>query len=156
MIGAFYFAHALAATTGGGFDQHGIADFLGFLGILLGAGVLAGVEGGDHGHAGFDHLFFGVQFVAHAVDHFRGGPNENDLGFLAAARKTGVFRQETVTRMNGVDLVILAYFKNLVLVQVRFQRGGAAQGVGFVGALYVQRVFVHLGVDGAGHQAHLL
>ena len=68
----------------------------------------------------------------------------------------GVLGQEAVAGVHGLGAGLLADLDDLLDVQVALGGRAAAEEVGLVGALDVQRVAVGLGVDGDRRDAHLV
>ena len=103
--------------------------------------------------SGFSCQLTGVELVAHLLHHFGPGADEGDARVLAFAGEPGVFRQETVTGVNGVRACQAGRRQNLLDIEVAVLRGRAAQGDGFIGLTYRQRTRVNLGVHGDGPDA---
>ena len=83
-------AHALAATTRAGFDQHRKAHGLRFLRQQRRVLVCA-VVAGHQGHTGFFHQLLGRGFQAHGLNRRRGRPNEHHPRLLTGIGEVGVF-----------------------------------------------------------------
>ncbi len=66
----------------------------------------------------FLHRFDRGNLVTHDADGFCARTNERKSGYFDALRKIGVFRQETITRMNSVNLVDLCQLYNFLDTQV--------------------------------------
>ncbi len=98
-------AHAAAAAAERGFDDEGEADvpsdLFGALGIfhrLFGAG--------DHGDAGFLGEAAGGGLIAEQVEEIGAGADEGDAGLGAGARERGIFGEEAVAGMDGIDILL--------------------------------------------------
>ena len=97
--GGFDDAHALAAATGGGLDQHRIADPIGLARERVEVLRLA-VIAGHQRHAGLLHQLLGRALGAHRADRARRRADEDDAAALACLGEVRVLRQETVARMD--------------------------------------------------------
>jgi hypothetical protein len=95
--------HSFAPSARGRLDNHRIADPLrGPLSVLFvfyGRGCSR-----DDGQAAFTHGFARLHLVSHKPDVFRGGADKGYLAGFADFREMGVFRQETVAGMDGVNI----------------------------------------------------
>ena len=82
----FYGAHAFATTAGAGFDQHRVANAIGFalqqLRVLIGAVIAR-----HQRHAGFFHELLGLCFQAHGLNGGGGRANEHQARFGAGLGK---------------------------------------------------------------------
>jgi len=145
--------HALAAATGGGLEQHRVANL--FRGSTEGFHVLRfAVVARHQRHAGFFHQRLGGGLAAHGVDGGGGWAEEDQPGLFDGAGELGVLREKAVARMDRLGAAGLGRLDQLVDAQVTVGRLGAAQvdaNIGFVG-------MARAGVDGAVHrnggQAH--
>ena len=142
-------AHASAAAAGDGFNHHGVADF-----FCDGEGVFFGVyaAGGAwrNGDAGFFGEFAADGFVLEGVHGGGAGADEADVATAANFGEVGVFGEESVARMDGVDVGNFGGADEAVDSEVAFERGRFADANGFVGHLGVHGVSVGFGVDGDG------
>ena len=142
-------AHASAAAAGDGFDHYRVADF-----FCDGEGVFFGVHGAGgawgNGDAGFFGEFAADGFVFEGVHGGGAGADEADVATSANFGEVGVFGEESVARMNGVDVGNFGGADEAVDSEVAFKRGGFADANGFVGHLGVHGVSISLGVDGDG------
>ena len=148
-------AHAATAAAEGGFDDEGKADLFGdFEGLgAVADGFLGAGEDGD-----FDFLGEGAGggFIAHHVEQLGTRADEDDVGLGAGAGEVGVFGEETVAGVDGVDALFNGDADDAVDVEI----GGdgtlaLADQVGFVGLLTMEGKAVLLRVDGDGAQAEL-
>ena len=147
-------AQTLAATAGGGFDHHRIADALSDLDRFVRTGnrfVVAG-NGID---PGFERQLLGLDLVAHLADRIVLRADELDAFFFQATREFGVLGQEAVTGMDGFGAGLLAGGNDLVHHQVGLFRRSRADTDGFIGKIDMQGVLVGLGIDGDCGDAHL-
>ncbi|MND43741.1 hypothetical protein D3C80_345610 [compost metagenome] len=142
----FHYFHALAATAGGGLQQHRVADAFGAGAEgfqVLGLAVVAGHQG----HAGGFHQGLRGGLAAHGVDGGGRRAEEDQPGLGDGAGEAGVLREETVAGVDGLGAAGLGGGDQLVHQQVAFRRLGAAQVDGDVGLAHVAGV----AVDGAVH-----
>ncbi len=145
--------HALAAATGGGLEQHRVADL--FRGSTEGFHVLRfAVVARHQRHAGFFHQRLGGGLAAHGVDGGGGWAEEDQPGLFDGAGELGVLREEAVARVDRLGAAGLGRLDQLVDAQVALGRLGAAQVDADIGFASMARA----GVDGAVHrnggQAH--
>ena len=148
--------HAAAAAAVGCLQHNGVADLLGhFHGLFHGLhGV---VNAGDDGHVGGDGDLLGRDLVAHGVHAVHGGADEDDAVLLALFHQDGVFCQEAVAGVDGVDVVVLGDLDDGGDIQISVN--GAAfgvQGVGFVSQITESGVLVFFGVNGNGGNVQLV
>ena len=146
-------AHAPAAAAGAGFDHDGITDLLGNA-QGFGLGFHDAVAAGRDRHAGGTRGIAGSVLVAHRADGVGGRPDETDVAARADFREMGVFREETVPRMNGVHVTDLGGADETVDLQVAVAARRRADANGLVGKLDVEAFFVGLRIDGDGFNAH--
>ena len=95
--------HAAPAAPGGGLDQDRKTDVLGGYPCVLGVGKRPFGPGHDRDSDVLDGLF-GGDFVAHQADVVRRRADEDEFVFLDHGREVGVFGQEPVTRVDGIDM----------------------------------------------------
>lgn len=107
-----------------------------------------------HRHTCLDHGATRFGLVAHATNDVSGRPDELDPAFGADLCQFSVFRQETVTRVQGITAGFHSKVDQLARVQVTGQRLGT-DAVSLVGALDVQGVTVGVGIDRDRANAHL-
>ena len=145
-------AHAASTAAGDGFDHDGETDA-----FDDGAGFVFGghdaVAAGRNRDAGLNGVGAGGGFVAHGADGGRLGADEFDVAALANLREVGVFREETVARMDGIDVGDLGRADDAVDLQVAIGAGRRADADGFVGELNVERIDVGLGENSDGFYA---
>src|SRR5579871_986752 len=105
--GKFFFvaddAHAASAASGGGFHNDRIADLLRpFNCLALGGDDPVG--SGKNRHARLLHGGTGLFFFAHEARDFRARADKFDPAGLADFGEVGVFGQQAVAGVNGVDI----------------------------------------------------
>ena len=148
-------AHTATAAAEGRLDDEGEADGLG---DLHGLGAIRdGVLGaGQDGDGDLLREGAGGGFVAHHVEQLGARADKDDAGLFAGAGEGGVFGEETVAGVDGVNAVVLGDTDDALDVEV----GGdgalaAADLVGLVGLVTVNGETVLLREDGDGAQAEL-
>ncbi len=150
---AFDHLHALAAATGGGLEQHRVADL--FRGSTEGFHVLRfAVVARHQRHAGFFHQRLGGGLAAHGVDGRGGWAEEDQPGLFDGAGELGVLRKKTVAGVDRLGTAGLGGIDQLVDAQVTVGRLGAAQVDADVSFAGVARRGVDGAVHGNGGQAH--
>jgi hypothetical protein len=98
----------------------------------------------------------GGGFVAHHFEEFGARADEDEAGLLASAGKVRVFREETVTGVNGVDALFLGDADDALDVEVGGDGAFAvADLVGFIGFVTVDAQAVFLREDGDGAEIQL-
>ncbi len=146
-------AHALAAATGRGLDQHRVADpvrlQLEEVGFLLIA-VIAGRER----HAGLLHQLLGFRLAAHGADGRHRRADENQAVLRAGLGEFLVLGEEAVAGMDGLGAGGQRRGDDLVHHQIGLARRRRADTHGLVGQAHVARAFVGLGIHGDGADAH--
>ena len=118
---AFDHAHAAPAAAPAGLEHQRIAE----RGSLLGTpGQIArqGAGGRHHRHAGCHRRIARRDLVAQGGHHLRRGPDEDDAGGGAGARKLGVLREETIAGVNRIDLRLARDAHDVDNVQVGIER----------------------------------
>ncbi|MNZ77104.1 hypothetical protein D3C78_956290 [compost metagenome] len=155
-LGQFAFAldhlHALAATAGGGLQQHRVADARGF--ALEGRVVLViAVVAGHQRHAGFFHQRLGRGLAAHRIDGAGWRAEEDQPGLFAGAGEASVLREETIAGVDRLRTGGLRGGEHGIGAQVAFRRLGAAEVDGDVGFFHMAGVAVGGAVHGDGGQA---
>ena len=150
---ALHNAHALAAAAGGGFDQHGIADFR--CCRLQGWQILCrAVIAGHQRHAGLLHQRLGLRLAAHGADGAGGRADEGEAGGGAGFGEIGIFRQEAVAGMHCLGAAAAGDVDQAIYAQVAFARCGGADAPGFIGEGHMQRVGIGIGINRDGGNAH--
>ena len=148
-------AHAFAAAAGGGLDEHGEADFVGrFQGFVV-VGNQAGAAW-HHGHLSFFRHAAGRILVAQGFHGLRCGADEVDLAAAADLVEMGIFREESVTRMDRFHVAHFGCADDLVDLEVAV---GAARGPdanGFIRQLEVLAASVGRAVDADSLDPQLL
>src|SRR5690606_15168355 len=146
-------ADAPAAAAGGRLQHDGITDARSFLSSFVDIGQIAFGAGG-YRDAGRDHCLARLGLVAHAVDHFRRGADENNAALLADTRDVGIFGEEAVARMECVATGLDRQIDDAVCVQIASQRI-VSDLIRLIGAFHMQRVTIGLCVDRHRANAHL-
>src|SRR5690606_7444505 len=147
VVGVLGDAHPLAATTGGGLDDHGEAHRLGDRQRFV--DVFDGPRRAEHdGDLVGDHRGARGGLVAHRADLVRRGPDEGDAAGRAGLGELRVLREEAVTRVDRVGAGDLGGGDQARDAQVRFARVRRSDADVIVGEAHVQGFAVGLGVDG--------
>src|SRR5690606_13535795 len=120
-------------------------DFDGF--GLVGDGAVAA---GNDGDAAFAHGFAGEGFVAHGADGGRFRADELDVARFALLGEIGVFGEEAVAGVDGVDVGDFGGADDPVGFQITGGGGGRADADGFIGQLHGQGLDVGFRIDGEG------
>ncbi|EJW92250.1 choline dehydrogenase [gut metagenome] len=87
----------------------------------------------NHRHAGRNHLLAGCNLVAHRLHRFGSRANKNDAFLLASAGKISIFRQKTITGMNGIGMMLFSGFDDVIDVQITLLGSSGTNQTGFVG-----------------------
>mmetsp|Transcript_19968 Transcript_19968/g.42316 ORF Transcript_19968/g.42316 Transcript_19968/m.42316 type:complete len:851 (-) Transcript_19968:309-2861(-) len=148
-----------ATAAHGSLDHHREANLpsesMGLLGIQV---VL--LEPGDHGDLVRDRDLARLRLVAEAVQVLRRGPDEDDALLLAPLGKGGVLAQKAVTRVDGLDIVLLGDPDDRLDVQVRAHGAQLLlirlEQVGLVGLVPVNLQPVLVAEDGDGADPELV
>ena len=154
IVGAAADAHAATAAAGDGFEDDGIADGPGPL-ERLALALDDAVGAGEDGHLGFLHRLPGGGFLAHEPCDLGRRPDELDIGGAADFGEVGVFAEQAVARVNGIDVGDLSGGDHGGDVEIAFGGARGADADGLVGEANVERVAVGLAVDRDGADAHL-
>ena len=146
--------HAFSSTSLRSLDHDGETDLAAHLTRILDRfEILAG--SGNHRDTRIDHLLPGRDLVAHCFDRFGSRADEDDVGFLAAAGKLGIFRQKSISRVDGIRSALPCGFQNPVDVQVAFARGCPADAISLIGIKDMFRRPVGFREDGYRPDVHL-
>ena len=146
-------AHPFPAAACRGFDDDGVADFFGHFHAVF--NVFDQAIGTRHDrHSGFDHRFFGGDFIAHFPDLSRRRADKLDAVLGTDFRESGIFGQKTVPRVDGVGVGDFHGCHNLGNAQVRVGRSGRTDANGFVGKAHVQTFPVGGGINRNRFDAH--
>jgi hypothetical protein len=147
-------AHAPSATARRSFNDHRKADLPrplhGF--AITGQDALGTWQ---NGHPRFLHRGAGLFLFAHQPGDFRWRPNESDVAGLGYFGEIGVLRQQSVSRMDSVDVRDLSRADDCRNVEVALRQLGRTNADRFVGKLDVQRVPIGLAVNRHGADAQL-
>ncbi len=101
------------------------------------------------------HKRLRLAFSTHGADGIGCRADENDAGRGAGFGETGILREKTVTRMNGLRAACLCGGNDLFSIEIRRTSGCRADGDGLVGQRHVHGVAVGIRIDRDGADAHL-
>lgn len=120
-------------------------------------GVHWSISSGHNWHFGGNSSLSGSHLITHLLHDLRGRTDEPHARINDSLRKVMALRQETVARVNGIDVVLLAHTNDLGNAQVSLHWcQPLAHDVGLVGLLTVHMHFVLLRVDGHRLDAQLI
>ncbi|MCY1344045.1 hypothetical protein D9M69_300730 [compost metagenome] len=143
-LGRAAYAHADAATAGGAFQHHRVADLV--TGFQCGGEVFQQFGAFQHRHAMLFRECPGGVLEAEYAQLLRGRADEGDASGLAGFGEGGVFGEEAVAGVNGGGAGLLGDIQNLVDHQVGAGGRAFAKAEGFIGLLDMQAGGVGFGV----------
>ncbi len=127
--------------------------FCGFDGFMFGSdGAIATWRDGDASFAG---IFAGEGFVSHFTNRIGGGADEADVAGLAVFGELGAFREESVPRVDGIDIADFGGGDDAIDFKITLCAGSWADADSFVGGLDVKGVVIGFGVDGESADAEV-
>jgi SAM-dependent methyltransferase len=137
-------SHAFAASTGSGLQHHWISNLLG---DLLRFNRVAQRFGRTRHqrYAGRTHGLASAGLGTHDFHCGSGGADELHVRIGARPCEVWVFREKTVSGMDGFRAADLGDVQDLADVQVGLLRGRRADMVSVVGFTYVQRATINVG-----------
>lgn len=94
-------SHTLASTSHDGFDEDRVAYAIS-LALKKLRILIISVVSGDDGDAGVSHDYFGLAFGAHFPNGIGGRANEYEFFFIAIFAELGIFREESVARVDSL------------------------------------------------------
>ncbi len=145
-------AHALAAATGAGLDQHGVAHGIGLPLQVAGVVVLA-VVARHQRHGGLLHQGLGRGLAAHGGDGRCGRADEDEARGRARLREVFVLREKTVAGVDGLRAGGQGRVDDALPLQVTVGRGVAAHMNRFVAGMHVAGLRIGVRVHGHGLDA---
>ena len=140
-------SHAPTATTASSLDNDRKSDFARCSDNLLWIIRQSAFRTGHAWNACLDHGLLGADFIAHYPDGLRAGTNENKTGFFDAFGEISVFRQETITRVNGLCIGHFSGTDDGRHVQIALSRRGGSDTNGFIGKLDVLCLAIRFRMD---------
>ena len=157
LVGGLDHPHAPAAAAPAGFQHHRITDGFSEAGDL-GIVVLGQRLGGrHHRHPGGHSQCPGRHLVAQDAHCLAARPDEDDPGLAHRLGEVGVFREEAIARVDGVDLGLACHPDDVVDVEIGLDRPAPlADAVALVGLEAVQRQLILLGIDRDGGDLQLV
>ena len=136
--------HATPASTHGGLDHQGIANFLSS--FMRGGGGFYGFSGTwKHANPSRSSEAACRGLVAQQFQEIRSGTNKFNADIFAGARKCRVFREESVTRVDGVNFFFLGKRDDAGNVEISLHRAFACSNlIGLIGfeAVQCQTIFL--------------
>ena len=147
--------HASAAAARRRFEHHGISDALRDVESLFRV-LKNSVRAGQDRHAAFGHRGARMLFQTHSARDVRFRADKLDFGRLAHFGEIGVLAQETVARMNGIDVGDLGRADHRRNVEIAARALCGTNANGFIGESHVQAVAIGLRVNGHGFDAKIL
>ena len=148
-------AHAAAATAGGGLDDHGVTDLVGYFDGLIFVGDFA-LGAGDDRYAGGLGDFPSADLVAQAAHGLGRRADEGDTAFATDLGEVGVFRKEAVAGMYGFDVGNFRGTDDPRNVQIALCGRGRTDTDRLVGKVDILGVLIGLGEYRHGLDAHLV
>ena len=149
-------AHSPAAAAMGGFKHHRPAEILGDRKGIGETGHRLRAAGQDR-HARFLGEAAGSGFVAEGAQQFDARPDKLDPGSAAGGSEIGVFREEAVAGVDGIDAVRLRQGHDRFDVEVGADRfAGAAHQIRFVCLEAMEGEAILVGVDRDGADAEFV
>ncbi len=150
---AIYTPHAFAAAAGDRLEQHRIA--------MLASERTSFVEGNaaiDARRCGRARLLGNTPrggFRSKGADGRCRRPNEDEAGIFACLSEIGVFAEESVSRMDSFGAVFFGRVDDAIDAEIAFGRCRRPDVRGLVGAPYVERSAVGVGIHRDAGDVHL-
>ena len=145
--------HPLAATTGGGFDHHRIADlgrdFRGLVGVFD-----QSHDAGNRRDTGILRNLLRGDLVAHRLDRPNGWTDESHTGLVERFGEFGIFREKPVARVHSLRAAFANGRHHVVDHDVGLIGRRRPDVNGLVRHPDVQRMFIGVGIDRHGLDTH--
>ena len=151
---SFDLAHPLAAATCDGLNEHGVADLSGAFLKKRWVLIIAYIAR-RHGHARLGHQCLGCILQAHRGDAARVRPDPDEASVDHGLRKFGVFREETIARMDSLGSAGLCRGDNLLTHQIALTRRRRPDMHCLVGFPHMQRLSISIRIDCNRANAHV-
>src|SRR6266567_4752437 len=142
-----YLAHALAATTGGGFDEQGKAGAL-RLAQQYGVELALSIIARHRGHVDCLRQLLGGDFGSHQAHGASRWADEDDASLLARLDEGDIFGEEAVARVNSLGSAAPGNIDDAIDAQVALCCRRGANVVSLVCLLNMASMTVSIGVDG--------
>ena len=139
-------AHSSAATSGYRFDYDRKPNFFGYSQSFL-LIFYRSVASRNNRNSRLRNSFSSKSLVPHLSNGFRTWTNEKNVTGFTLLREVGVFREKSVSGMDGVHIRYLSCTHDPVSSQIAFSTCGRTNANGFVCKLDVKRLFVGFGID---------
>ena len=136
VFGFVHGAHALAAATGTGLDQHRVTNAVGFA-LQERRVLVAAVVTGHQRHAGFFHELLRLGLQTHGLYGRGRRADEDQAGFDAGTREFFVLAQKTVARVNRFGTGGAGSLDDAFPTQITLAGGAAADVHGLVASGHV-------------------
>ena len=146
---------AAPAAAGRGLEDDRIAHGFGHFQRLFG-GLDDSLRSGQDRNARLLHGGAGVLLEAHGFDDGRFGPDESDPAGFADIGETGVFAEEAVAGVDGIDVGNFSGADDRRDVEVAAGALGGADADGLIGKANVERVAIRFRVDSDGADTEFL
>ncbi len=148
-----HFAHTLAATTGGGFDEQGEAGAL-RLAQQYGVELALSIVAGHSRHVDCLRQLLGGDLGSHQAHSISRWADEDDASLLARLDEGDIFGEEAVARMNSLGTAAPGNVDDSIDAQVALCCRRGANVVSLVGLLNMASMTVSIGVDGYRLHSH--
>jgi len=148
--------HPPAAAAGRRLEDDRISRHLGvFNGFRVGGdGFFHPGNGGNLD--GFGQQL-GLDLIPHLFHHFMGGSDEFNARFMALAHEDRIFRQKSITRMDGIHILFQSQGDDLVHIQVSLDRPCRPRDqIRLISLASEEGHFIFLGVYGHCPDAQLM
>ena len=145
-------ANASAAAARAGFEHDRIAELRRFLFCLLRRFDCFAPR--DHRKSRFPHQFLERRLVTESLHVLRLRSDKDQSVFAAESREIGVFRQESISRMDCLRTVKQGCRDDLLLIQIAGRRLRTSDAAAFICEQDMQCVPVGLGINRHRLHAH--
>ena len=143
-------AHAAAAAAAGSLDDDGITDIARDVHDLFRIVRQSSIRTRHAWHARLLHRVLGADLVAHEAYGFGTRADENETALFHTFGKIGVFRKETVARMDGFGIGDFGRADDGRNIQIALTGWRGSDADGFVGQFDIFGIAVGFGVYGHG------
>ncbi len=88
-----------------------------------------------------------MDFVAQRIHNIRGWADEDESRLNACFSEAGILREESVSRMDGIDVRLACGIQDIIYIEVALGRRRLTDGICCVGHRNVHGAAIRLGVD---------